>query len=81
MSATTTHYDTPKHSRRHSYQSDFGQSRMIKEIVGEGSRQRVIQSAQKTLVNEGFGVVTHRAVADDAGVPLESAKHHLKDKL
>ena len=53
---------------------------MIKETVGEVTRQRIIQSAQKILVNEGFSAVTHRAVADDAAVPLGSTTYHFKDK-
>jgi DNA-binding transcriptional regulator YbjK len=53
---------------------------LIKETVGEVTRQRIIQSAQKILVNEGFSAVTHRAVADDAAVPLGSTTYHFKDK-
>jgi DNA-binding transcriptional regulator YbjK len=53
---------------------------LIKETVGEVTRKRIIQSAQKILVNEGFSAVTHRAVADDAAVPLGSTTYHFKDK-
>ena len=31
-------------------------------------------------MNEGFSAVTHRAVADDAAVPLGSTTYHFKDK-
>ena len=53
---------------------------MKKKTVGEVTRQRIVQAARKILVNQGFNAITHRSVAEEAGVPLGSTTYHFKDK-
>jgi DNA-binding transcriptional regulator YbjK len=50
------------------------------QSVGEIKRQRILLSATKILINEGFAAVTHRSVAEMAGVPLGSTTYHFTDK-
>jgi DNA-binding transcriptional regulator YbjK len=48
--------------------------------VGEIKRQKILLSACQILINEGFAAVTHRSVAEMAGVPLGSTTYHFTDK-
>jgi DNA-binding transcriptional regulator YbjK len=50
------------------------------QSVGEIKRQKILLSACQVLINEGFSAVTHRHVADLAGVPLGSTTYHFTDK-
>jgi DNA-binding transcriptional regulator YbjK len=50
------------------------------QSVGEIKRQRILVAASQILVSEGFSAVTHRAVAELAGVPLGSTTYHFTDK-
>ena len=53
---------------------------MSSQSVGEIKRQRILVAASQILVSEGFSAVTHRAVAELAGVPLGSTTYHFTDK-
>jgi AcrR family transcriptional regulator len=43
---------------------------------GESSRARILESATNVISQDGLGAVTHRAVADEAGVPLARVAYH-----
>lgn len=49
-------------------------------VAGHKTREKILESACKILVSKGFSSVTHRAVAEDAGLPLGSTTYHFKDK-
>ena len=53
---------------------------MSSQSVGEIKRQRILVAASQILVSEGFSAVTHRAVAELAGVPLGSTTYHFTGK-
>jgi DNA-binding transcriptional regulator YbjK len=43
---------------------------------GEARRQELINAALRLLAREGSSALTHRAIAEEAGVPLASASYH-----
>lgn len=53
---------------------------MSSQSVGEIKRQKILLAASQIIINEGFGAVTHRSVAEMAGVPLGSTTYHFTDK-
>jgi len=47
-----------------------------RRLRGENSRARILEAATGVISRDGLGAVTHRAVADEAGVPLARVAYH-----
>lgn len=47
---------------------------------GSMRRQQVLEAAGEILLNEGFRAMTHRRVADAAGVPLGTTTYYFTDR-
>jgi DNA-binding transcriptional regulator YbjK len=47
-----------------------------RRLRGETSRARILEAATSVISRDGLGTVTHRAVADEAGVPLARVAYH-----
>jgi TetR/AcrR family transcriptional regulator, regulator of biofilm formation and stress response len=43
---------------------------------GQASRQAIVEAAGRVVVAGGLSVVTHRAIAEEAGVPLARTTYH-----
>jgi len=43
---------------------------------GDASRRRILDAASQVIVGAGVGSITHRAVAEAAGVPLARVSYH-----
>jgi TetR/AcrR family transcriptional regulator, regulator of biofilm formation and stress response len=43
---------------------------------GESSRARILEAATRVITRDGIGALTHRATADEAGVPLARVAYH-----
>ena len=53
---------------------------MTSKTSSDSTKRAIVKAAGDILVAEGFAAVTHRSVADKAGVPLGSTTYHFKDK-
>lgn len=43
---------------------------------GDASRRAILDAATRVIVDDGVGAITHRAVAEVAGVPLARVSYH-----
>lgn len=44
------------------------------------TREKILRAAEEILIAQSFSAITHRSVANMAGVPLGSTTYHFKDK-
>jgi AcrR family transcriptional regulator len=47
-----------------------------RRLRGETSRARILEGATAVISRDGLGALTHRAAADEAGVPLARVAYH-----
>src|SRR5262245_51301696 len=47
-----------------------------RRLRGDASRRAILEAAMEVIVDDGVGALTHRAVAEAAGVPLARVSYH-----
>src|SRR4029450_13043971 len=52
----------------------------VAEQATQGRREQILEAALRVIGRSGREAVTHRAVAEEAGVPLGSATHYFDSR-